>query len=96
MNYLIIASSILSTLLCIIAIYFITTTAIETLQEYNNRQDIKSKLHPEVSMKDIDNSEEFLYIAFDPELTQMVMNNDDSEQPIPMSIVSVDYEDMDD
>lgn len=47
-------------------------------------------------MKDIDNSEEFLYIAFDPELTQMVMNNDDSEQPIPMSIVSVDYEDMDD
>jgi hypothetical protein len=96
MNYLIIASSILSTLLSIIAIYFITTTAIETLQEYSNRQDIKSKLHPEVSMKDIDNSEEFLYIAFDPELTQMVMNNDDSKQPIPMSMVSVDYEDMDD
>ena len=95
MNYLITASSILCTLLSLIALYFITTTMLGYIEDYNDRQELKSKLHPEVTLKDIEDDESLLTVTFDSTLTQMVMNNDDSERQEPISIMLMDEYDED-
>ena len=84
MNYLIIASSILTTLLSIISLYFITTTALGMIEEYNDRQELKAKLHPEVTIDDLTEAD-LLYVTFDTTLTNMIMNNTDAEIQEPIS-----------
>ena len=95
MNYLITASSILCTLLSLIALYFITTTMLGYIEDHIDRQELKSKLHPEVTLKDLEDDESLLTVTFDSTLTQMVMNNDDSERQEPISIMLMDEYDED-
>jgi hypothetical protein len=95
MNYLIVASSILCTLLSIISLYFITTTTLTYLDEYRERQKIKAKLHPEVTIEDIENDKDILTVVFDRVLTDRVMNNEESERQEPIQLMTMDYEEED-
>ena len=65
------------------------------VEHYNDRQELKSKLHPEVTLKDLEDDESLLTVTFDSTLTQMVMNNDDSERQEPISIMLMDEYDED-
>ena len=97
MNYLIITSSILCTLLSIISLYFITTTAMHYIDEYITRQAIRSKLHPEVTLEDLENDEDILYVTFDTTLINMVMGNTDAEVQEPISTMLMErFSDDDD
>ena len=65
------------------------------IEDHNDRQELKSKLHPEVTLKDLEDDESLLTVAFDSTLTRMVMNNDDSERQEPISIMLMDEYDED-
>jgi hypothetical protein len=82
-------------LLSIISLYFITTTAITYFDEYKEREQIKSKLHPEVTIEDIENDENILTVVFDTTLTERVMNNEESERQEPIQLMTMEYEEDD-
>jgi Na+-translocating ferredoxin:NAD+ oxidoreductase RnfG subunit len=96
MNYLYIITSILFTLLSIITIAYIIGLTNSTINDYNKRQQIKNRLHPEVTLKDLDDEDALIYVSFDKQLTQMVLDNNEEGKNEPISIMLMEDDDDDD
>ena len=97
MNYLIIISSILITLLTLIAGHYTLMIGMKMLDRYKHRQHVKSQLHPEVSMDDLDNEEEMIVVQFDRDLTARVLSNEEEglNEPINIMLLTRDDDDED-
>jgi hypothetical protein len=66
------------------------------IETYKERQYIKSKLHPEVTIEDIENDKDILTVVFDTTLTERVMNNEESERQEPIQLMTMEYEEDED
>ena len=64
---------------------------------YKHRQHIKSTLHPEVTMDDLENEEEMIVVQFDRDLIARVLSNNEEgkNEPINVMLLSRDDDDED-
>jgi hypothetical protein len=93
MIYLIIIASIYLTLLTIQTLYNASIAIRQQYKEYTANQRLKSKLHPEVTLADIENDEDIMYLVFDRYITERIMNNDNSSDTLLLTDI---LDEMDD
>jgi hypothetical protein len=93
MIYLIAIASIYLTVLTIQSLYATVITIRQQYKEYSANQRLKSKLHPEVTLADIENDDDIMYLVFDRAVTERIMNNENSSDTLLLTDILDELDD---
>jgi hypothetical protein len=93
MIYLIAIASIYLTVLTVQTILSLTVSLRQINSELNATRRLKNRLHPEVTVEDLDDEESMIYVVFDKEITERIMNNENSSDTLLLTDI---LDEMDD
>ena len=93
MIYLIAIASIYLTVLTVQTILSLTVSLRQLNSELNATRRLKNRLHPEVTVEDLDDEESMIYVVFDKEITERIMNNENSSDTLLLTDILDELDD---
>jgi hypothetical protein len=93
MIYLIAIASIYLTVLTVQTILSLTVSLRQMNSELNATRRLKNRLHPEVTVEDLNDEESLIYVVFDKEITERIMNNENSSDTLLLTDILDELDD---